>query len=64
MISHNERSPTAPVSHQHDLTKAQRTRSTSDETGIASTKPSCILPLIAVWLQVRVLPGPPKNQWL
>jgi len=22
-----------------------------------------LLPLITVWLQVRVLPGPPMNQW-
>jgi hypothetical protein len=38
---------------------AQRTRTPSNENARKSTKPIVILPLIAVWLQVQVLPGPP-----
>jgi hypothetical protein len=34
-------------------------RSNADETAVKSTKLIDILPLITVWLQVGVLPGPP-----
>src|SRR5215213_8320646 len=40
-------------------TEAQRTRSNRDKNTATSTKPIVIPPLITVWLQVRVLPGPP-----
>src|SRR6266851_8369780 len=43
---------------RNDLNKAQQTRSTSTETEATSTELSPVLPLITVWLQVRVLPGP------
>jgi len=54
-----------PTGHPHqlrtrnDLIKTQRTRSNAGEAAVKSTKPIDILPLITVWLQVRVLPGPP-----
>ena len=52
----------AQVPHQfrtrNDLTKTKRTRSNSRESIGKSTKLT-ILPLITVWPQVRVLPGPP-----
>jgi hypothetical protein len=38
----------------------QRTLSKSNKTAAKSTNPTIIPPLITVWLQVRVLPGPPK----
>jgi hypothetical protein len=41
----------------NDAIEVQRTRSNSNKTG-KSTELVDILPLIAVWLQVRVLPGP------
>jgi len=44
---------------RNDLTEAQRTRSNRGENALKSTKLIDILPLITVWLQVRVLPGPP-----
>jgi hypothetical protein len=44
---------------RNDLIKTQRTRSNSNENAAKSTKLIHILPLITVWLQVRVLPGPP-----
>jgi hypothetical protein len=45
---------------RNDLIKTQRTRSNAHETAVKSTKLIDILPLITVWLQVRVLPGPPS----
>jgi hypothetical protein len=42
-----------------DLIEMQRTRSPSNKNAEKSTKRTVILPLITVWLQVRVLPGPP-----
>ncbi|MEH2588099.1 hypothetical protein [Bradyrhizobium sp. AZCC 1721] len=36
-----------------------QTRSNATETAAKTTKPIVIPPLITVWLQVRVLPGPP-----
>jgi hypothetical protein len=39
--------------------KPKRTRPKSNENQVKSTKLIDILPLITVWLQVRVLPGPP-----
>jgi hypothetical protein len=42
----------------------QRTRSKSNKTAAKSTNVIHILPLITVWLQVRVLSGPPTNQSL
>ena len=44
-----------------NLIKAQRIRTKSSENAAKSTKPIDILPLITVWLQVRVLPGPPMK---
>jgi hypothetical protein len=49
---------------RNDLIKTQRTRSNSNENAAKSTKLIHILPLITVWLQVRVLPGPPMKRWL
>src|SRR5262245_18105227 len=49
---------------RNDFNKAQRTRSKPNENTAKSTKLSDAPPLITVWLQVRVLPGPPVNQWL
>ena len=43
---------------RNDLIETQRTRSISDENARECTKPIFILPLIAVWLQVRVLSEP------
>ena len=43
------------------LDKATRTQSISNENSTKSIKPTLILPLITVWLQVRVLPGPPMR---
>ena len=43
-----------------DAAKPQRTRSIPHENAVESTKATFILPLITVWLQVRVLPGPPR----
>jgi hypothetical protein len=43
---------------RNDLDKAQRTRSKSNESTARSTKLIDILPLITVWLKVRVLSGP------
>jgi hypothetical protein len=45
---------------RNELIKAQRTRSNPNETAVKSTKLIDIPPLITVWLQVRVLPGPPR----
>ena len=57
----NERSRTAPVSHQ----KRRRQNATNTlelyQKARSSTNVSCILPLIMVWLQVRVLPGSPVS---
>ncbi len=53
--------PRAP--HQfrtrNDRAKMQRTRSNPNNGTARSTKLNHIPPLITVWLQVRVLPGPP-----
>jgi len=50
-------------SHQfrtrNDRAKAQQTRSNSNESAVKSMKLVDLFPLITVWLQVRVLPGPP-----
>jgi hypothetical protein len=43
---------------RNDLTRTQRTRSISKENAAKSTIASFILPLIAVWLKVRVLSEP------
>jgi hypothetical protein len=43
---------------RNDLIKTQRTRSDAVENAAKSTKPTVILPLITVWLQVRVLSEP------
>src|SRR5262249_41625543 len=47
-----------------DLIEMQRTRSRSNKNAEKSTKLIDSPPLITVWLQVRVLPGPPANQWV
>src|SRR5215213_1376014 len=60
-VLHSRLLSTAPVSHQK---RAQRTRLKSIENTAQSTKPIGILPLITVWLQVRILPGSPINQSL
>jgi hypothetical protein len=44
---------------RNNLIEMQRTGTNSHETAEKTTKLINILPLIAVWLQVRVLPGPP-----
>jgi hypothetical protein len=44
---------------RNDVTKTQQMRSNRNENAVKSTKSIDILPLITVWLQVRVLPGPP-----
>jgi hypothetical protein len=44
---------------RNDLTQAQRTRSSRSENATKSRKTIDIPSLITVWLQVRVLPGPP-----
>jgi len=44
---------------RNDLTRTQRTRSISNENAARSTIAAFILPLITVWPQVRVPPGPP-----
>jgi hypothetical protein len=49
---------------RNDIINTQRTRSNAHETAVKSTKLIDILPLITVWLEVRVLPDPPVNQWL
>src|SRR5215831_4989753 len=49
---------------RNDLTKPQRTRSNRNENPAKSMIVFVVLPLITVWLQVRVLPGPPANQSL
>jgi hypothetical protein len=45
---------------RNNLIRTQRTRSKSNKNAAKSTKLIDILPLITVWLQVRVLPGPPR----
>ena len=47
-----------PFRTRNDLAEPQQTRSKSNENTAKSTKLVDILPLITVWLQVRVLPGP------
>jgi len=49
---------------RNDRTETQRTRSISNENAAKSTNLVDIPSLITVWLQVRVLPGPPRNQLL
>jgi hypothetical protein len=53
--------PMAMGPHQlrtrNDLTKTQRTQSNPNWNAAISTKLTIVLPLITVWLQVRVLPG-------
>jgi hypothetical protein len=44
---------------RNNLIRTQRTRSKSNKNAAKSRKLIDILPLITVWLQVRVLPGPP-----
>jgi hypothetical protein len=44
---------------RNNLIRTQRTRSKSNKYAAKSTELIDILPLITVWLQVRVLPGPP-----
>jgi hypothetical protein len=46
---------------RNELIEPQQTRSNLDENAGKSTKPIDILPLMTVWLQVRVLPGPPTK---
>jgi hypothetical protein len=44
---------------RNNLNKPEQTRSKPNKNAGKSTKLIDILPLITVWLQVRVLPGPP-----
>jgi len=44
---------------RNGLNETQRRQSDTNKRQGKSTKPTDILPLITVWLQVRVLPGPP-----
>jgi hypothetical protein len=46
---------------RNDRIKAQRRRAIQNENAGKSTNLTIILPLITVWLQVRVLPGPPDK---
>jgi hypothetical protein len=48
-----------PFRTRNDLNEAHRTRAKANENAANSTNATIILPLITVWLQVRVLPGPP-----
>jgi hypothetical protein len=61
MILYNEREP-PQLRTRNAITKTQRARSISGKTAVKSAKLIDILPLITVWWQVRVLPGPPMNQ--
>jgi hypothetical protein len=45
---------------RNDLFKTRRTQSNLNENAAKSTIASFIPSLITVWLQVRVLPGPPS----
>ena len=47
---------------RNNLNEPPQTRSNSNETAAKSTTPIDSPPLITVWLQVRVLPGPPVIQ--
>nr|WP_245320648.1 Arm DNA-binding domain-containing protein [Bradyrhizobium lablabi] len=47
---------------RNDLDYAQRTQSNPNENAADLTKLIDLLPFITVWLQVRVLPGPP-HRW-
>jgi hypothetical protein len=49
---------------RNDRIKAERRRSIQDENAGKSTNLTFSPPLVTVWLQVRVLPGPPVNQTL
>ncbi|WP_334501272.1 hypothetical protein [Bradyrhizobium sp. AZCC 1678] len=51
--------PTAPVSHQKRHKRSATNAIEIKRNPAKSTKLIDILPLITVWLQVRVLPGPP-----
>jgi hypothetical protein len=44
---------------RNDLNETQQTRSKTNKSTANPTKLTAILSLITVWLQVRVLPGPP-----
>jgi hypothetical protein len=61
-FARNPSSEGVRIPHQfrtkNGLIKSQRTRSTRDENAGKSTKTIYILPLIAVWLKVRVLSEP------
>src|SRR6185437_9429478 len=46
---------------RNNLNEPPQTRSKPNENAEKSTKAINILPLITVWLQVRVLPGPPRK---
>ena len=46
---------------RNDLFKTRRTQSNLNENAAKSTIASFIPSLITVWLQVRVLPGPPTR---
>jgi hypothetical protein len=46
---------------RNNLIRTQRTRSKLNKNAVKSTKLTDLLPLITVWLQVRVLPGPPVH---
>jgi hypothetical protein len=54
----------APVSHQKQPHQNATNAIEIEQNAAKSTKLIDILPLITVWLQVRVLPGPPLNQSL
>jgi hypothetical protein len=49
----------APVSHQKQPHQNATNAIEIEQNAAKSTKLIDILPLITVWLQVRVLPGPP-----
>ncbi len=58
--SERRTAPPHQIRTRNDAIEAHRTRSKSNRSTAKSTKATNILPLITVWLQVRVLPGPPR----
>jgi hypothetical protein len=43
---------------RNDLSGTERRRSIFNENKNKSTKPAFVLPLVTIWLQIRVLAGP------
>jgi hypothetical protein len=60
----NEQPLAAPVSHQKRPHQNATNAIKLERKCWKINKPDRYSPLITVWLQVRVPPGPPVNQWL